>query len=334
VFYAQYDSTYSVKGNGITVFEETEDADGNKGIRIGNKQGHTVYWLDDVTGEKGAAELDDARKQLAKYERDHDKNVRLSKVKDANDFWEYLKSIGEADEERGVQGYDIKEWVKQANAALSHERELHDVVVPMLEELNEDAAKRTDNVDKLQDEVDVWVKGQDIQTSDDLRTLRTKVMRYFDIDYGRATNILRSLGYATEAAEGNDNTRTSESQDTRGEKSKPDFADSDEAYAYEKATIKQAQNKYYRQAKADSTPEVLSQKSDEWLDQRIAELEKYEDDTDDGIRFRMAHDKNDFAEMQERAENERGLVMPDLNEKSVNIVNVPRHGTRRFCTWR
>jgi predicted RNA methylase len=139
------DKALNEKGNGITVFEENEDADGNKGIRIGNKQGHTIYWLDDIIGEKGAAELDDARKQLAKHERDHANNERLSKVKDANGFLEYLKSIGEADEKRGVQGYNIKEWVNQAKTALAQERELRDVIVPMLEELNK--SDRTDSGD-------------------------------------------------------------------------------------------------------------------------------------------------------------------------------------------
>jgi hypothetical protein len=142
------DRLLGAKGNGVTVFEEVEAEDGSgKGIRYGNRQSATVVWLDQVTGELGKAELRDTRKRLAEYEREHERNERLAKVTDANGFWEYLKSIGEADEQRGVQGYDIKEWVKQAKQALLSEKWLRDVEIPMLEALNAEEAK-ADRSDK------------------------------------------------------------------------------------------------------------------------------------------------------------------------------------------
>ncbi|MDE7181326.1 MAG: hypothetical protein K2N88_09045, partial [Muribaculaceae bacterium] len=127
----------SAKGNGITIFEETTSTDGTlRGLRIGNRKSATVYWEDQLTGELGRMDLAESEKQLREYEREHEKNERLSKVSDSSDFWEYLKSIGEANPERGVSGYDIKEWVKQAKEALEAESYYREVFIPLLKILN------------------------------------------------------------------------------------------------------------------------------------------------------------------------------------------------------
>ena len=46
---------------------------------------------------------------------------------------------------------------------------------------------------------------------------------------------------------------------------------------------------------------------------------------EDGMRFRFAEDAADFDAMRERAVAERGIVMPNLNEKEVRVVEVSRH---------
>lgn len=118
---------------GVTVFEEVTAEDGSKGIKVGNKKSTTTYWYDDLSGENGKEELDFLNKQLQKYKDSHSENEMLSKVKDASDFYEYLKKKGEADPKRGVAGYDIKMYVSQAKEALSNERYMKDVSIPIVE---------------------------------------------------------------------------------------------------------------------------------------------------------------------------------------------------------
>ncbi|MDE6463820.1 MAG: hypothetical protein K2L16_04220, partial [Muribaculaceae bacterium] len=131
------EKTLAKRGNGVTVFEEVESSDGKlKGLRIGNRTETTIYWEDQLTGELGRQDLAFCRKQLVEYEKNHERNVRLSKVTSASDFWEYLKSIGEANPERGVAGYDIEGWVRQAKDALKAEAYYRDVYIPLLEMLN------------------------------------------------------------------------------------------------------------------------------------------------------------------------------------------------------
>ncbi len=131
------DKLLSTRGNGITIFEETTSADGTlRGLRIGSKKSCTVYWEDQLTGENGRLDLAESEKQLKEYERDHERNERLSKVRDISDFWEFLKSIGDANPERGVSGYDIKEWINQAKSALEAERYYREVFIPLLRILN------------------------------------------------------------------------------------------------------------------------------------------------------------------------------------------------------
>lgn len=130
------DKLLSKKGNGITVFEEREATDGTKGLAIGNRSSTTIYWLDDLTGENGKEELKSYHKFLEDAEKKHDENVMLSKVRSASDFVEYLKSIGEYDAKRGVSGYDIKLYIKQAKDGLANERYIRDVMLPLIEALN------------------------------------------------------------------------------------------------------------------------------------------------------------------------------------------------------
>lgn len=122
----------ALKVPGVTVFEEVTSTNGEKGIKVGTKTSHTTYWYDDFKGEDGALELQMDAKTLSRLERNHDENVRLSKVKSTNDFWEYLKSIGEADPKRGTAGYDIKGYIKQAKQDLINEKYLRDVTIPVV----------------------------------------------------------------------------------------------------------------------------------------------------------------------------------------------------------
>ena len=122
----------ALKVPGVTVFEEVTSTNGEKGIKVGTKTSHTTYWYDDFKGENGALELQMDAKTLSRLERKHDENVRLSKVKSTNDFWEYLKSIGEADPKRGTAGYDIKGYIKQAKQDLINEKYLRDVTIPVV----------------------------------------------------------------------------------------------------------------------------------------------------------------------------------------------------------
>lgn len=122
----------ALKVKGVNVFELVEATDGTYGLRIGNRRSATVYWLEDLR-ENLDEELAFQRRQLAEYEQEHDNNVRLSKVKSASDFWEYLKSIGEANPERGLTGYDIKEWVSQAKNSLEAEEFNRELFIPLLE---------------------------------------------------------------------------------------------------------------------------------------------------------------------------------------------------------
>ena len=122
----------ALKVPGVTVFEEVTSTNGAKGIKVGTKTSHTTYWYDDFKGENGALELQMDAKTLSRLERKHDENVRLSKVKSTNDFWEYLKSIGEADPKRGIAGYDIKGYIKQAKQDLINEKYLRDVTIPVV----------------------------------------------------------------------------------------------------------------------------------------------------------------------------------------------------------
>lgn len=141
------DEVLGKRGNGITVFEEIESRDGKlKGLKIGNTIGAALYWEDQITGDLGKEDLAFCRKELAEYEWGHDKNVMLSKVKSTSDFWEYLKRIGEANPERGVAGYDIKEWMRQAKTALETEAFYRDVYIPLLEILNEGKRSNTPEV--------------------------------------------------------------------------------------------------------------------------------------------------------------------------------------------
>jgi hypothetical protein len=58
-----------------------------------------------------------------------------------------------------------------------------------------------DNADELEDEVSAWLKKQDDLKLHDIRTARKKVMRHFGIGYGRASNILRALGFLSDETE-------------------------------------------------------------------------------------------------------------------------------------
>lgn len=53
--------------------------------------------------------------------------------------------------------------------------------------------------------------------------------------------------------------------------------------------------------------------------------EGYEDFKNEGLLFRFAEDKEDFDAMREQAIAEKGIVMPGLAEKEVEVVKVPRH---------
>ena len=147
---------------GVTVFEEVTVEDGSKGIKVGNKKSTTTYWYDDLSGENGKEELDFLNKQLQKYKDSHSENEMLSKVKDASDFYEYLKKKGEADPKRGVAGYDIKMYVSQAKEALSNERYMENVSIPIIEYITSKQwkgkeiieEKKEDNVPGIQDNLD------------------------------------------------------------------------------------------------------------------------------------------------------------------------------------
>ena len=117
---------------GVTVFEEVTADDGTKGIRVGNKNSATTYWYEDVSPMVNE-ELDLANKMLSKLKEKHDSNVVLSKVKNSSDFWEWLKSTGEADSKRGVSGYDIAGFVKGAKEELNNEKLYSDALIPMFE---------------------------------------------------------------------------------------------------------------------------------------------------------------------------------------------------------
>lgn len=123
----------ALKVPGVTVFEGTTATNGERCIKVGNKNSTTTYWFSDFAGDNATVELRTDRKILAQLEKKHDENVRLSKVKTANDFWEYLKSIGEADPKRGTAGYDIQTYIKQAKQDLVNEQYLRDVTIPVVE---------------------------------------------------------------------------------------------------------------------------------------------------------------------------------------------------------
>lgn len=150
------DKFLSQRGNGITIFEETEGADGSmKGILIGNKRSSTVYWADQITGENGKSALEDERKFLKEYESKHADNERLAAVTDASGFMEYLKSIGEFNPARGLSGYDIQEWINQAKSALEDEKYSREVFIPLLEALNKPVKKEVTDAQKaITDDVD------------------------------------------------------------------------------------------------------------------------------------------------------------------------------------
>ena len=118
---------------GITVFEETQSTNGERGIKVGNKKSTTTYWFNDFSGDNGSMELETLNKMLRKYEQEHADNVALSKIKSSSDFWEYLKSKGEADPERGTAGYDIPEYVRQAKSQLADEEYVRNVTIPIVE---------------------------------------------------------------------------------------------------------------------------------------------------------------------------------------------------------
>lgn len=124
--------TKALTVSGITIFEEVIADDGTKGIRLGNKNSVTTYWYEDVLPMVDE-ELNLANKMLSKLEKKHDSNVVLSNVKNSNDFWEWLKSVGEANSERGISGYDIVSFVKGAKEELRNEKLYRDVLIPMFE---------------------------------------------------------------------------------------------------------------------------------------------------------------------------------------------------------
>ena len=141
----------ALKVPGVTVFEETTATNGERCIKVGNKNSTTTYWFSDFAGDNATVELRTDRKILAQLEKKHDENVRLSKVKTANDFWEYLKSIGEADPKRGTAGYDIQTYIKQAKQDLVNEQYLRDVTIPVVEFIaneNNNEVGRTENTER------------------------------------------------------------------------------------------------------------------------------------------------------------------------------------------
>ena len=141
----------ALKVPGVTVFEETTATNGERYIKVGNKNSTTTYWFSDFAGDNATVELRTDRKILAQLEKKHDENVRLSKVKTANDFWEYLKSIGEADPKRGTAGYDIQTYIKQAKQDLVNEQYLRDVTIPVVEFIaneNNNEVGRTENTER------------------------------------------------------------------------------------------------------------------------------------------------------------------------------------------
>lgn len=117
---------------GITLFEETKDKDGNRGIKIGNKASHSVIWFDEYK-DNGTQHLSMLRKTLKRLEQKHDSNEMLSKVKTGSDFWKYLQGIGEADPKRGLAGYDIMSYIKHAKDELQTERYTREVDIPLTE---------------------------------------------------------------------------------------------------------------------------------------------------------------------------------------------------------
>ena len=141
----------ALKVPGVTVFEETTATNGERCIKVGNKNSTTTYWFSDFAGDNATVELRTDRKILAQLEKKHDENVRLSKVKTANDFWGYLKSIGEADPKRGTAGYDIQTYIKQAKQDLVNEQYLRDVTIPVVEFIaneNNNEVGRTENTER------------------------------------------------------------------------------------------------------------------------------------------------------------------------------------------
>ena len=142
------DKLLAKRGNGITVFEEVEDANGKKGLRIGNKKNKTIFWEDQLTGELGRKELAMTRKFLADHERQHERNVRLAQVRRADHFYEFLKSTGEFDSRRGLAGYDILEMVRQAKNALEDEEFYREVMIPLLEIFNGEKPKSKPEVSR------------------------------------------------------------------------------------------------------------------------------------------------------------------------------------------